>query len=251
MKDNLATTFLLPLLGLPKDVIKGSVGGRRRIINCFLHDDSLEAYKEEHLFVVHRNIQDTGFQKWDDLLIGQEHCIESYDIMDSKEHLSPRETLLLKERVLDKKIDGAIKLCDKALAHLGADEDPEKSERQGVFEEMKDGLEKKTINRAVQDRVAEKELKISNLEDQLKDNFHLLNGHRISATPFFKGLIEFGIKVPAKAIGNMLAAASNTVLGTNFNTKSPLVTPFWRTKSVETVKDIKDVIYDRKSSFQK
>lgn len=175
----------------------------------------------------------------------------NYDIISSKERLSSRETLLLKGRVLDKKIAGALKLCDRALAHLGADQGTKKGERQAIFEDMREGLKAKIGGKTAADRVKEKEQKITNLETQLMDNFDSLNGHRISATPFFKGLIEFGIKVPAKAIGNMLAAASNTVLGTNFNSKSPLVTPFWRTKSVETVKDIKDVIYDRKSSFQK
>jgi hypothetical protein len=84
MKDNLATTFLLPLLGMSPKIISASTPkGQRRIINCYLYDDSLEAYKKDHLLVLHSNYQDAKFNEWENLLIGQEHCIDSYDILDT------------------------------------------------------------------------------------------------------------------------------------------------------------------------
>jgi hypothetical protein len=84
MKDNLATRFLLPLLGMPKEVIRDTVKSKRRIINCFLFDENVEAYKENHLFVVHKNFQDVNFNSWDAKLIGQEHCVDAYDILDGQ-----------------------------------------------------------------------------------------------------------------------------------------------------------------------
>ena len=84
MKDNLATRFLLPLLGMPKDVIRATVKSKRRIINCYLYDDSIERYNENCLFIVHSNYQDLAFKQWDDKLIGQEHCIDAYDLYEGQ-----------------------------------------------------------------------------------------------------------------------------------------------------------------------
>jgi hypothetical protein len=84
MNDNLCTLFLLPLLGIPKEVIRSKNGRERRIVNCFMYDEDIEAYRENHLFVVHTNWQDKQFLDWENKLFGQEHCIEGYDILDTK-----------------------------------------------------------------------------------------------------------------------------------------------------------------------
>jgi hypothetical protein len=85
MKDNLCTKFLLPLLGLPKEFIRENTDkGDRRIINAFLYDDEVLGYREGHLFLLYRSYQDTRFQNWEDKLIGQEHCVDSYNLLDSK-----------------------------------------------------------------------------------------------------------------------------------------------------------------------
>jgi hypothetical protein len=72
---NTVSTFLLPLLRIEKEVFKG------RIINSFLYDEDISNYQEEHVFILHSNVQDRNFVIFEKYLEDNENFVDSYDIV--------------------------------------------------------------------------------------------------------------------------------------------------------------------------
>ena len=82
MNFNDTTIFLFPLLGIPKLIF--SKGHETRYINSFLRDDCLAKYGHYHLFITHKNFQDTQFKAFEDSLTSLDNYVDEYDICNNE-----------------------------------------------------------------------------------------------------------------------------------------------------------------------
>jgi hypothetical protein len=78
--------FLLPLLGINKALFKTGPHAinYNRLVNVYLNDTMVTGYKFAHLFVIHHNFQDVGFQIFEDTLTSNENYIDEYDICNGE-----------------------------------------------------------------------------------------------------------------------------------------------------------------------
>jgi len=74
---NTVSTFVLPFLRIEPIVFKG------RIVNSYLYDEDVEAYRDNHIFVVHSNKQDREFVHFETILARHDCFVDSYDIVDT------------------------------------------------------------------------------------------------------------------------------------------------------------------------
>jgi len=74
---NEVSIFVLPFLALEPGILKG------RVLNAYLGDDNIDAYKEDHVFILHSNYQDKHFKLFESILESNEHFVNSYDIVNS------------------------------------------------------------------------------------------------------------------------------------------------------------------------
>lgn len=73
---NEVTVFLFPLLGIEPEVLKN------RFFNSYLGDEAIDAYKADHIFLLHSNYQDKHFKVFEDFLESNKNFVNSYDVVN-------------------------------------------------------------------------------------------------------------------------------------------------------------------------
>jgi len=88
---NKTSEFLTPLLGISKEVFyavpKNNFGNRvfnTRYINAYLRDTFIDDYREGHIFILHRNYQDSKYSQFDANIRNYPNFVKSYEICNSK-----------------------------------------------------------------------------------------------------------------------------------------------------------------------
>ena len=86
MKYTKTATFLFPLLKIPKELftcnIKNSLGKSiitNRFINAYLTDDDIKNYKENHLFILINNYQDSKFETFYSTMLSFPNYVDDYE----------------------------------------------------------------------------------------------------------------------------------------------------------------------------
>ena len=74
---NEVSIFVLPFLAIEPGILKG------RVLNAYLGDDKVDAYKEGHVFLLHSNYQDRHFKLFEDIVESNDNFVNCYDIVDS------------------------------------------------------------------------------------------------------------------------------------------------------------------------
>ena len=74
---NEVSIFVLPFLAIEPGILKG------RVLNAYLGDDKVDAYKEGHIFLLHSNYQDRHFKLFEDIVESNDNFVNCYDIVDS------------------------------------------------------------------------------------------------------------------------------------------------------------------------
>jgi hypothetical protein len=77
---NLSASFVLPLV----DISRKALITNYRLHNTYLYDEQISAYRSGYVFLVHKNIQDKGFEEFEDTLINNDNFIDSYDIAETR-----------------------------------------------------------------------------------------------------------------------------------------------------------------------
>lgn len=83
MKYTKTSVFLFPLLDIPISLFN-KANGKSRLVNCFLYDQKIKHYRENHIFLVIDNYQDVQFSEFEKKLENHDNFITSYDILKGK-----------------------------------------------------------------------------------------------------------------------------------------------------------------------